>query len=211
MHNEWANFINASVPNAKATVNAATLGDSSITVDSMAIRPVCEALKTGEHDFNVLQVITGCDYPEQVQLELTYILASFTKNTELLLKVRLPRGDQNNLPKIESVCSVWKAANFQERECYDMLGVNFVGHPDLRRILTGDDWVGHPLRKDYQVQEMYRDMVVNPIHKMNIAEREFGARHEYIDGGATSIDNYNVEPPPGYVKPVKKTESAATE
>ena len=83
-----------------------------------------------------------------------------SKNTELILKVRLPRGDENNLPKVDSVCSVWKAANFQERECYDMMGVEFNNHPDLRRILCPEDWEGYPLRKDYEEPDYYRGVPV---------------------------------------------------
>ena len=110
-------------------------------------------------------------------------------------KSRLPRGDENNLPKVDSVVSLWKAANFQERETYDMLGVEFVGHPDHRRIICPVYWTGFPLRKDYVVQEKYLDMVVNPVHKMNIGEREFGAKHTHIKGASTSVKNYEVEAP----------------
>ena len=195
MHSSWADYINQKVSGANAVVNEAEIGDSSITVDSQHLLEVCRNLKEGEHEFNVLQVITGCDYPEENIIEVSYILASLIKNTEVILKVRLPRGDESNLPKVESVTSIWSAANFQERECYDMLGVEFNNHPDHRRILCPEDWEGFPLRKDYEVQEKYLDMVVNPIHKMNIGEREFGARHAHIKGGTTSIKNYEVDAP----------------
>jgi NADH-quinone oxidoreductase subunit C len=194
MHSQWCDFINHKVSGANAVVNKPEAGDSSITVNPAHIHKICLALRDGEHQFNVLQVITGCDWPEAGELEVTYILASFIKNTELLLKVRLPRGTNDNLPKIDSVASIWKSADFQERECYDMVGVEFVGHPDFRRVLCPYDWKGHPLRRDYVVEEVYNGMVVNPEHKMNIGEREFGARHENIDGGATSVDNYTVTP-----------------
>lgn len=195
MHSTWASYINEKVSGANAVVNEVQAGDQSITVDAAHLKTVCEALKNGEHEFNVLQVVSGVDYPEEQIIEVNYILASFTKNTELILKVKLPRGDENNLPKVDSVASLWKAANFQERETFDMLGVEFVGHPDLRRILCPEDWKGFPLRKDYVVQEKYLDMVVNPIHKMNIGEREFGAKHEHIKGASTSVKNYTVEAP----------------
>ena len=195
MHKEWADYINQQVAGANAVVNEAEVGDSSITVSSEKILEVCVSLKDGDHDFTTLQVITGADFLEDGELEISYILASFTKNTELILKVRVPRGDGQELPKLNSVCSVWKSANFQERECYDMVGVEFVNHPDFRRILCPDDWTGYPLRKDYVVQEKYLDMTVNPIEKMNIGDREFGAKHKHMKGAITSVDNYTVDAP----------------
>ena len=195
MHSTWASFINEKVSGANAVVNVVEAGDQSITVEATYLKSVCDVLKNGTHQFNVLQAVSGVDYPEENIIEVNYILASFIQNTELILKVRLPRGDQNNLPKVDSVSSIWKAANFQERETYDMFGVEFVGHPDFRRILCPEDWEGFPLRKDYVVQEKYLDMTVNPIHKMNIGEREFGARHEHIKGASTSVKNYKVDAP----------------
>lgn len=174
MHNEVASFINSKVSGANAVVNTPENGDASITVEASKILEVCNALKDGEFEYNVMQAISGVDYVEY--LELVYVLASFTKNTELLLKVKLPRGTNDNLPKIDSVTSVWSAANWQEREAYDMIGVTFVGHPDHRRILTPDDWEGHPLRRDYVVQEKYHDMVVNPAHKINTEDHMFMKR-----------------------------------
>lgn len=177
MHNQIAETLNRVVSGANAVVNTATIGDSSITVDSGKILDVCKTLKS--EGFNVLQVITGCDYADRI--ELTYILADYTKNLELLVKTALPRGDGNGnnretLPKIDSVVSVWNAANFQERETYDMMGVSFVGHPDHRRILTPDDWQGYPLRRDYVVQEKYLDMLVNPPNKINTEDHFFGKK-----------------------------------
>lgn len=177
MHNQTAETINRLVPGSNAVVNVATIGDSSITVQSANILEVCRALKS--EGYNVLQAITATDYPDRI--ELTYILADFTKNLELLVKANVGRGDGNGnnketLAKINSVVSVWSAANFQEREAYDMMGVNFVGHPDLRRVLTPDDWIGYPLRKDYVVQEKYLDMLVNPPSKINTEDHMFGKK-----------------------------------
>ncbi len=186
MHNQIAETLNKAVPGCNAVVNTATIGDSSITVDSNFILEVCRTMKNClNHEFNVLQVITGTDYPDRI--ELTYVLASFTKNLELLLKTNLPRGDKNNLPKINSVVSVWNAANFQERETYDMIGVEFVGHPDFRRILCPYDWDGHALRKDYVVQEKYLDMVVDPPHKNNTDDQMFGKRLKAELGDPKSV------------------------
>lgn len=181
MHNQIAEFLNRNVPGCNAVINApvAVVGDQSITVNASTILEVCHALKSSlEFAFNVLQVISGTDYPDRI--EVSYILASYSKNLELILKVKLPRFEgadaKNNLPKINSVVSVWSAANFQERETYDMIGVEFVGHPDFRRILCPDDWEGHPLRKDYIVQAKYLDMVVDPPAKNNTADQMFGKR-----------------------------------
>lgn len=175
IHATIAETLNKAVVGCNAKVNEVTVGDKSITVDSNYILDVCRTMKNcSNHEFNVLQVITGTDYPDRI--ELTYVLASFTKNLELLLKTNLSRGDKSNLPKINSVVSVWSSANFQERETYDMIGVEFVGHPDFRRILCPDDWDGHALRKDYVVQEKYLDMVVNPPGKNNTDDQLFGKR-----------------------------------
>ena len=181
MHNQIIDFLNKTVVGCNAVINepVASVGDRSITVESSSILEVCKALKSSpEFDFNVLQVITGTDYADKI--EVSYIIASFTKNLELILKANLPRDTsanaKNNLPKINSVVSVWNAANFLERETYDMNGVDFVGHPDFRRILCPYDWDGHPLRKDYVVQEKYLDMVVNPPAKNNTEDQMFGKR-----------------------------------
>lgn len=177
MHNQIVETLNAKVAGANATAQIATVGDSSVFVDSTKILEVCQTLKA--EGFNVLQVITGTDYSDR--LELTYVLADFIANRELLLKTKLERGngtgnDLSTLPKINSVVSVWKAAHFQERETYDMIGVHFVGNPDHRRILTPDDWQGYPLRRDYVVAEKYLDMVINPAHKINSADQMFGKK-----------------------------------
>lgn len=177
MHNQIAETLNKAVPGCNAVANIATVGDSSVTVDSKYILNVCKTVKNcSNHEFHVLQVITGTDYPATGEIEISYILASYTKNLELILKTRLPRGDKNNLPKINSVVSVWSSANFQERECYDMIGVDFVGHPDLRRILCADGWDGHPLRKDYVAAETFEGMVINPAHKINTEDHFFGKK-----------------------------------
>jgi NADH-quinone oxidoreductase subunit C len=168
MHNQIVEFLNKSVSGCSAVVNVATVGDSSITVEATHILAVCNALKSStEFEFNVLQVITGADYADRS--EVSYVLASFTKNLELIIKVKLPRNDAH----VDSVVSVWKAANFQERECYDMFGIKFTNHPDKRRILCPDDWKGFPLRKDYIVEEVYNGMVVNPPAKNNTDDKMF--------------------------------------
>lgn len=171
MSSEIVTFLNHTVADCKAVFHQAEVGDSSVSVEATSIKKVCLALRdSSEFDFNVLQVVTGTDYIESI--EVTYILASFTKNSELLLKVRLPRKGAE-LSQVDSVADVWKSANFLERETFDMLGVEFLGHPDHRRILCPEDWEGYPLRKDYQVSEKYLDMVINPQDKMNQDDFDF--------------------------------------
>ncbi len=155
------------------TLVEAEKGTSHIFVPKEQLLEVCKYLKDSEHELHTLEVITGCDYPPDT-IEVTYMLASFTKNLEVMLKVKLDRAN----PEVDSVVPVWNAANFQERECYDMVGVLFKGHPDLRRILCPDDWEGFPLRKDYEVAKVYNGMEVNPENKMNLFEREFAQKEK---------------------------------
>ncbi|NNJ24061.1 NADH-quinone oxidoreductase subunit C [Alienimonas chondri] len=89
------------------------------------------------------------------RLEVVYRLSDFPLTRTLTLKVVLPRGSDDDLPEIPTASGVFPIAAWHERETFDLLGVRFVGHPNLTRILTDDDWVGHPLRKDYQQPEEY--------------------------------------------------------
>jgi NADH-quinone oxidoreductase subunit C len=107
--------------------------------------------------FDMLSCVTGVDNGEQAAtMEVVYNLYSIPFNHHLMIKVLLPREK----PEIESVSHIWKTANWQEREIFDMYGIHFKNHPDLRRILMPADWEGHPLRKDYKHQEYYRGIKV---------------------------------------------------
>ena len=173
MMDELASFLRQRHPQHNPEILREDAGDAVLFIDPKGLMPVCQTLKNEESwRFNVLQVITGTDRSEYI--ELSYILASFIHNHELILKVKLPRPDLPDIPVITSLCSLWASANFQERECYDMIGVRFEGHPDLRRILCPyDDWEGYPLRKDYKVQDKYMNMEVNPPDKMNSEDHYF--------------------------------------
>jgi len=119
--------------------------------------------------FNLLNCITAVDYFEvdpkkaakadfQPHLEMVYHLWSLPNKTSLVLKVMLPRWQNDKtgeLPELASVAGVWSTADWHEREVYDLSGVRFIGHPNLRRILCPEDWVGHPLRKDYEMPLEY--------------------------------------------------------
>ena len=101
--------------------------------------------------FDRLGMVTAVDRGDG-RLLLVYRLTSRTLRAAIFLKAKVDVDS----PVVESVTDLWPAANWQEREVYDLFGVTFTGHPDLRRILLPDDWVGHPLRKDYQDDRMIR-------------------------------------------------------
>ena len=103
---------------------------------------LCRELKE-DSGYNHLRCLTGLD--RGAQLEVAYNLMNMATKEELVLKVKLDR----DAPSVPSLCPLWKTANWLERETYDLLGIVFEGHPDLRRILLPEDWEGHPLRKDY--------------------------------------------------------------
>lgn len=111
------------------------------------IASVCGFLKY-DQAFVRLSTVTAVDrFPAQPRFEVVYHLHSVERNQRIRLKCRIS-GDN---PVIESVTGVWRGANWYEREVFDLFGISFSGHPDLRRILMPDDWEGHPLRKDYSI------------------------------------------------------------
>jgi NADH-quinone oxidoreductase subunit C len=105
--------------------------------------------------FDFLSSLSGVDYDED-NLAVVYNLYSFVHKHKMMIKIVIPKSE----PNVNTVSDVWATANWHEREAYDLFGINFEGHPDLRRILLPDDWEGYPLRKDYKVQELYNDMKV---------------------------------------------------
>ena len=125
------------------------LGEVTVFVPRDAIVEDCSFLKN-EHDFDLLADLCGDDRgpEEEPRFEVNYHLFSTRHFQRLRLKVLLSEDD----PVVESVTSVWKTANWHERETYDMFGVKFEGHPDLRRILLPSDFDGHALRKDYPLR-----------------------------------------------------------
>jgi NADH-quinone oxidoreductase subunit C len=104
--------------------------------------------------FDCLINLSGVDWPKKNQIEIVYHLYSYAKRHDFWLKVQLDRA----APTVPSLEGVWKSADWLEREQYDLLGVEFPGHPDLRRIMMPDDWVGHPLRKDYKEQASWHNI-----------------------------------------------------
>lgn len=124
--------------------------EMSIYIERSAIRQACALLRDNPAcPFNFLSDVTCVDwYPSEPRFEVIYHLLSIPQKERVRLKVRLS-GDT---PVVESITSVWPAANFFEREVYDLFGVRFTGHPYLRRIQMPENWEGHPLRKDYPVE-----------------------------------------------------------
>jgi NADH-quinone oxidoreductase subunit C len=155
--------LDAALPGAVTGRNLEAL-DPWIEVDPARIAEVCRWLKHASPvRFDALECITVVDWFEpdpkkaakvswQPRLEVVYHLWSTAARASLVLKCGLPRwrDDQpGSLPEIPSVTGVWRGADWHEREVYDLSGVWFTGHPDLRRILCPEDWEGYPLRKDY--------------------------------------------------------------
>lgn len=111
--------------------------------------------------FDFLSNISAVDYHPEPLFAVVYHLASIPYQTQLTLKVELANDRQlDNLPELPSVSSVWRTAEWHEREAFDLMGIFFSGHPDLRRILLPDDWQGYPLRKDYEDAETYHGIAI---------------------------------------------------
>jgi NADH-quinone oxidoreductase subunit C len=122
-------------------------GELTLEIAPGKIASICGFLKY-DQKFVRLSTVTAVDrYPAEPRFEVVYHLHSVERNERVRLKCRL-RGED---PVIESVTGVWRGANWYEREVFDLFGINFLNHPDLRRIMLPEDWEGHPLRKDYPV------------------------------------------------------------
>jgi NADH-quinone oxidoreductase subunit C len=124
-------------------------------IEPAALLDVCQFLRNDDRlCMDHLELLGGTDYKDRI--EVVYILYSMKHRHRYTLKTRLPR----EVPAVHTVESIWAVANWHEREAFDMFGIVFEGHSDLRRILCPDDWEGYPLRKDYKYPKTYRDMPV---------------------------------------------------
>ncbi len=121
--------------------------DTAIFIHKEYLLGICQFLRDDERlRFESLIYLTAIDYPEKI--DIVYSLLSLAHNHRLMLKCSL---DKDTL-EISSVEGIWKSANWDERETYEMFGVKFTGHPDLRRLLLPSDWEGYPLRKEYPLK-----------------------------------------------------------
>lgn len=136
-----------------------------MTVAKEKLADLCQELHINpKMYFDYLSCITGIDNgPEKGTMEVLYHLYSIPFNHHVVLRVEVSRGTGTqyaSLPEVPSITGIWKSADWHEREIFDMFGIRFSGHPDLRRILLPADWEGFPLRKDYKQQEYYHGIKV---------------------------------------------------
>jgi NADH-quinone oxidoreductase subunit C len=150
-----------------------------------AIVEIASFCKAERHlAFDNLMSLSGVDYPKEAppRMEVVYHLLSYTHGHTFALKIHVPRED----PRAPTVEGVWGVANWHEREAYDLFGIAFTGHSDLRRILLPDDWIGHPLRKDWQDPDFYNGLHVKPTPQM--AER-------FLAGEVIGVGPFDFTPP----------------
>jgi NADH-quinone oxidoreductase subunit C len=155
-----------------------------------ALPEACRFLKSDpDLAFDNLMCLSGADYPKEAppRFEVVYHLLSYRHGHTFVLKVHLPRENA----RVSSVESLWAVANWHEREAYDLFGIIFEGHSDLRRILLPDDWQGHPLRKDWVDPDFYNGMHVKPTTQM--AERALG-------GEKIGVGPFDFTPPNRHVE-----------
>jgi NADH-quinone oxidoreductase subunit C len=135
------------------------LGQHFVEAPTGAVAPLIQFLRDSEQ-YDMLTDLTAVDHPKDAaRFEIVYFLYSFPRNERIRVKTRIAQDQE-----AESITSVFAGANWLEREVYDMFGVRFAGHPDLKRILLPEEWQGFPLRKDKSILAMDRDWVRDHLH-----------------------------------------------
>jgi NADH-quinone oxidoreductase subunit C len=130
--------------------------DPYVKVKPSSVKDIaCFLRDDSDLQFDYLMCLSGVDYGKGT-LGVVYNIFSMKKRHKVNLKVEVPKDS----PEVPSVSAIWPTANWHEREAYDLIGIRFLDHPDLRRILMPYDWEGHPLQKDYKVPEFYQGMKV---------------------------------------------------
>ncbi len=120
-------------------------GEACVTIKADRNFEICRFIKE-DLGYDYLNCLSGVDWSAENEMEVVYNLSSVKQPGKITLRARVPRNE----PVLRSVVPLWGTANWHEREAFDLFGIHFENHPDLRRILLPEDWVGHPLRKDYQ-------------------------------------------------------------
>ncbi|HVC21614.1 MAG TPA: NADH-quinone oxidoreductase subunit C [Vicinamibacterales bacterium] len=161
--------LTAAVPDARIEAGAAA-DQPTVYVAREHLPAVAQALRDRpEFAFALLADVIAVDLlPQEPRFEVVYHLVAPDRRARLRLKVRVPGAD----PHVASLRTIWPAANWLEREAWDLMGITFDGHGDLRRLLTPDDWEGHPLRKDYPVQIRMTPRTSEPLQ---VTEEQFRA------------------------------------
>lgn len=146
------------------------LGQLSVRIERSQLVGACEFLRSDpESAFNYLTDVTCVHLPDRLEapFDVIYNLYSIPQNERVRLRVATTAA-----AGVESICGVWPAANWMEREVYDLFGINFQNHPDLRRILLPPDWEGHPMRKDYPLEFVENAWTANHLPEMTDVQRE---------------------------------------
>ncbi len=140
-------------------------GQRFVILKKDGVRKAVKLLK--DFGFNHLQTLTGVDYLKmpnrRARFEVVYQLYSIENRLQLRLRVEVPEDD----PEVDSIVDLFPCANFLEREVYDLFGIKFKGHPNLKRILLPENWVGHPLRKDYPLEPEEKPLEFMELKKLN--------------------------------------------
>lgn len=158
---ELAKAIQATVGEANLLQQDITSAQPSFAITPEGLVPLCGWLREAYY-FDHLNCITAVDNGEKAgTIDLIYHLTALTKGITIAVKISIVRGNPpEEMPQAPSLTSLWRTADWHEREAYDLFGIQFIGHPDLRRILLPADWHGFPLRKDYVAQEYYHGVKV---------------------------------------------------
>jgi NADH-quinone oxidoreductase subunit C len=160
--------------------------------------------------FDFLRSVTGVDYPDQKKIASVYHLYSYDKGHAHVVKFLCDREQ----PEVPSVEKLWPTANWFERESYDLVGIIYLGHTDLRRILLPEDWVGHPLRKDYVEEPDYHGIGTtraSPLDAFKQMDDTRRKKREEKGEPQPKPQSSPVKPPEGWVPPKKKGAAAAAD
>ena len=122
-------------------------GETTLVLEAARAKEVMRFMKL-ERGFNYLVDVSSAHWPEEGRIDVVYQVRNLATRDQVRVRVALPVED----PSIETVCDIWRTANWLEREVYDLMGVQFLGHPDLRRIMMPEDFEGYPLRKEYPME-----------------------------------------------------------